>query len=49
VTALADAQLRNGDRDAAQATIARGLEKEPRHAQLLALARRVYDDQRRAR
>jgi tetratricopeptide (TPR) repeat protein len=41
VAALADAQLRSGDREAAQATIARGLEKEPRHAQLRALARRA--------
>ena len=50
VASLADAQLRAGDRDAARATIARGLEKEPRYAPLLALARRARnDDQRRAR
>jgi tetratricopeptide (TPR) repeat protein len=41
VAALADAQLQSGDREAARATIARGLEKEPRHAQLRALARRT--------
>jgi tetratricopeptide (TPR) repeat protein len=50
VTSLADAQLRAGDRDAAQATIARGLEKEPRYAPLLALARRARNhDERRDR
>jgi tetratricopeptide (TPR) repeat protein len=38
---LADAQLRSGDRPAAQATLARGLEKDPKNAQLLALARRA--------
>ena len=41
VASLADAQLRAGDRGAAKATIARGLEKEPRHVSLLALARRA--------
>jgi tetratricopeptide (TPR) repeat protein len=41
VAALADAQLRNGDRDAAQATIARGLEKDPKNPALLTLARRA--------
>jgi tetratricopeptide (TPR) repeat protein len=41
LAALADAQLQSGDREAAQATIARGLEKEPRHVQLRALARRA--------
>lgn len=41
VAALADAQIRNGDRTAAQATLARGLEKDPSHPQLLALARRA--------
>jgi tetratricopeptide (TPR) repeat protein len=41
LAALADAQLRNGDRDAAEATLARGLEKDPRHPQLLALTRRL--------
>ena len=39
--ALADAQLRAGDREAAQATLARGLEKEPTNPTLLALARRA--------
>jgi tetratricopeptide (TPR) repeat protein len=46
VASLADAQLRRGDRAAAQATIARGLEKEPHYAPLLALAHRARDDQR---
>jgi predicted Zn-dependent protease len=41
VAALADAQLRNGDKDAAQATIARGLEKDPKNPALIALARRA--------
>jgi tetratricopeptide (TPR) repeat protein len=41
LAALADAQIKNGDWTAAQATIARGLEKEPKNAQLLALARRI--------
>ena len=50
VASLADAQLRAGDRDAAKATIARGLEKEPRYVPLLTLARRARnDDQRRIR
>jgi tetratricopeptide (TPR) repeat protein len=50
VASLADAQLKTGDRAAAQATIARGLEKEPHYAALVALARRAgSDDQRRAR
>jgi Flp pilus assembly protein TadD len=40
VAALADAQLRSGDRAAAQATVARGLEKDPGDAQLVTLARR---------
>lgn len=48
VTALADAQLRAGSLDAASATIARGLERDPRHPQLRTLARRARDDQRRA-
>jgi tetratricopeptide (TPR) repeat protein len=39
--ALAEAQLRAGDREAARATIARGLEREPKDAALLALARRA--------
>ena len=38
---LADAQLRVGDRSAAEATLARGLEKDPRNTALLALSRRV--------
>jgi tetratricopeptide (TPR) repeat protein len=41
IAALADAQIRAGDREAAQATLARGLDKEPKNAQLLALARRA--------
>ena len=41
LAALADAQIRGGDRTAAQATIARGLEKDPKNAALLALARRT--------
>jgi len=40
LAALADAQIRAGDRDAAQATIARGLEKDPSNAALLAIAQR---------
>jgi tetratricopeptide (TPR) repeat protein len=38
---LADAQLLAGDRAAAQATIARGLEKDPSNAALLTLSRRA--------
>ncbi len=38
---LADAQLRAGDRPAAQATIARGLEKDPAHRALITLSRRA--------
>ena len=38
---LAGAQLRAGDRPAAEATIARGLEKDPGNAALLALARKA--------
>ena len=41
LASLADAQVRAGDREAAQATIARGLEKDPKNAPLLALARRL--------
>jgi tetratricopeptide (TPR) repeat protein len=41
LAALADAQLRAGNREAAKATIARGLEKEPKNPALLALARRA--------
>jgi tetratricopeptide (TPR) repeat protein len=39
--ALAGAQLRAGDRPAAEATIARALEKDPGNAALLALARKA--------
>src|SRR4029450_3903633 len=46
VASLADAQLRRGGRGAAEAGVARGLEKEPHHAPLLALAPRARDDQR---
>ena len=41
LVALADAQLKAGDRDAAQATIARGLDNDPNDTTLLALARRA--------
>jgi tetratricopeptide (TPR) repeat protein len=41
LAALADAQVRAGDRDGAKATITRGLEGDPENAALLALARRV--------
>jgi tetratricopeptide (TPR) repeat protein len=41
LTALADAQQRAGDRDAAEATIARGLERDPDNASLIALAKRL--------
>jgi tetratricopeptide (TPR) repeat protein len=41
ITALADAQLRLGDRADAQATIAAGLERNPDHALLRALQRRT--------
>lgn len=41
LTSLADAQMRSGDRPAAQATVARGLEKDPTNAALLALTRRL--------
>jgi len=41
IAALADAQIRAGDREAAQAAIAHGLDKDPKNAQLLALARRA--------
>ena len=40
MAALTDAHIRAGDREAAQATLARGLEKEPKNPALLALARR---------
>ena len=38
---LADAQVRAGDTPAAQATIARGLEKDPTNRALLTLNRRA--------
>ena len=46
LAALADAQIRAGDRDAAQATIARGLEKDPGNAALIAAAQRQSRMQR---
>jgi tetratricopeptide (TPR) repeat protein len=41
LAALAEAQARAGDRDAADATLTRGLETDPTNATLLALARRI--------
>jgi len=41
LASLADAQIRDGDREAAQATLARGLEKDPKNPALLALVTRV--------
>ena len=41
MVSLADAQMRAGDKEAAQATIARGLEREPKNGALLLLARRT--------
>ncbi|MBI3490465.1 MAG: tetratricopeptide repeat protein [Acidobacteria bacterium] len=41
IAALADAQIRAGDRAAARATIAHGLEREPKNPALLVLARRA--------
>ena len=41
LASLADAQIRSGDRDGAWTTLARGLEKDPKNPQLLALARRI--------
>jgi tetratricopeptide (TPR) repeat protein len=41
LASLADAQLRSGERDAAQRTIARGLKRDPSNAPLLALSARV--------
>ena len=41
IVALADAQLRAGARAEAQASVTRGLGKDPKNAQLLALARRA--------
>src|SRR5262249_18860580 len=42
LASLAEAQLRLGERAAALATIAKGLEKDPENAALLALDRRVH-------
>jgi tetratricopeptide (TPR) repeat protein len=41
LVSLADAHLRYGDYAAAKATIAMGLEKDPKNAQLLALAKKI--------
>jgi tetratricopeptide (TPR) repeat protein len=41
LASLAAAQLRSGDVDAARATLARALERDPKHPQLLALSRRL--------
>jgi tetratricopeptide (TPR) repeat protein len=41
LAALADAQIRAGDRSAAEATIARGLEKDPKNPLFQALTRRT--------
>jgi len=41
LASLADAQLRAGDRDGARATVERGLERDAKNPQLLALVRRV--------
>ena len=41
LASLADAQIRSGDADAARATLARALDKDPRNPQLLALADRA--------
>ena len=41
VAALADAQIRSGDRDAARVTVERGLEREPKNAALLAFSHRL--------
>ena len=41
LTALADAHMKAGDRDRARAAIARGLERDPQDAGLLAWSRRV--------
>jgi tetratricopeptide (TPR) repeat protein len=41
LASLADAQIRSGDAEAARATLARALEKDPRNSQLLALADRA--------
>src|SRR5207249_69085 len=38
---LAEAQLKTGDRSAAEGTLARGLEKNPDNAALLALGRKL--------
>jgi tetratricopeptide (TPR) repeat protein len=42
LVSLADAQIRAGAREAAQATIARGLEKDPKNLTLLLLSRRSH-------
>ena len=41
VSALADAQFKTGDREAAQAALKRGLELDPGNLQLRALARKI--------
>ena len=41
LVSLADAQVRYGDYAAAKATVAKGLDKDPKNAPLLALARRL--------
>lgn len=41
LASLADAQIRTGNLIAAQVTVARGLDREPEHADLLALGRRI--------
>jgi tetratricopeptide (TPR) repeat protein len=41
IAALADAQLRAGKRDAARATVARGLEQDPQNVEMLAVRRRT--------
>jgi Flp pilus assembly protein TadD len=41
LSALSEAQFRSGDRAAARATVARGLEIDPDHPELRALSRRV--------
>lgn len=46
LASLADAQFRNGDKEAAQSTVMRGLEKDPANAPLLALATRLAKSNR---
>ena len=41
LTSLADAELQNGDVEAAKATVTRGLEKDPANAPLLLLKRKL--------